>query len=450
MTEEKDKAQNKNRINPAQVLIYGFLALIIIGTILLKLPIATVKEGSLPIIDALFTATSAVCVTGLVVVDTGTNFTIFGQLVILILIQLGGLGFMTMATLIFLALGKRISLKERILIKEALSQMEISGVVRLVKYVLILTFTFQGLGAIILGTRFAFEYGLIKGFYYGLFHAISAFNNAGFDLIGNFRSMTPFNQDVTILVTIPLLFIIGGLGFSVAIDLFYNRRWFDYSFHTKNVLILTGSFLVLALVVILIMEWNNPETLGELSIPYKLLNAFFTGATPRTAGFNTIPTDGMVNVTTLFILIFMFIGASPASTGGGIKTTTFGTLFFTVIAVVQGKRDVTFFKRRIPFELITKCLAIIMISLFVVFLAAVFLLITEDAEFLDVLFEAISAFGTVGLSRGITSELTSAGKLIVTATMFVGRLGPLTLAFALTRDKEEPHIRYPEEKILVG
>ena len=446
----KEGIKGKRSFSPAQVLAFGFLALIIMGTILLSLPIATVKHGSLPVIYALFTATSAVCVTGLVVVDTGTTFTVFGQIVIMLLIQAGGLGFMTMATLIFIILGKRISLKERLVVQQALNQTDLSGTVRIVKYVLILTVVVQSIGTLILGSRFAVEYGLSRGFYYGLFHTISAFNNAGFDLIGNFRSLTPFADDVVILTVIPLLFIIGGLGFTVVIDLFYNRNWLKFSFHTKAALTITGSLLILGFLVLTFMEWNNPETLKGLSFSDKILTSFFTGATPRTAGFNVLPTDELLNQTTLFVMVLMFIGASPASTGGGIKTTTFGVLFFTVIAVLQGKKDVSFFERRVPFELITRGVAIIFISMIAVFIVAFLLLMTENAEFVDVLFETISAFGTVGLSRGLTPDLTNLGKILITITMFIGRLGPLTLAFALARDRGDPRIRYPEEKILVG
>ncbi|ACB83702.1 TrkH family potassium uptake protein [Natranaerobius thermophilus] len=438
------------RFNPARTLVLGFLSLIIIGAVLLSLPIATIEAGRLPLLDALFTATSAVCVTGLVVVDTGTTFTVFGQTVIMLLIQAGGLGFMTSATLIFLALGRKITLRERIVIQESLNQFDLQGVVRLVRSILILAFSIQGIATMILGIRFSQELGWAKGFFFGLFHSISAFCNAGFDLIGDFRSLMPYVNDPLISLLLPLLFIIGGLGFTVLVDLYFTRYITRLGFHTKVALIITGSFLLIGFLTVTLLEWNNPKTLGSVTGGAKIWSAFFTAATPRTAGFNVLPTDELNQATTLFIMVLMFIGASPASTGGGIKTTTFGTLLLAVISVVKGKNQVSFLRKRIPYNLISKALAIIFISLGIVVLVAMVLLVTEDANFEEALFEAISAFGTVGLSKGITPDLSAVGRIVVIVTMFVGRVGPLTLAFALAKESDDTGIKYPEERLLIG
>ncbi|OWZ82864.1 TrkH family potassium uptake protein [Natranaerobius trueperi] len=443
--------RDKTTFNPAKILVLGFLSLILIGTILLSLPIA-VNGDRVPLLDAIFTATSAVCVTGLVVVDTGTTFTMFGQTVIMVLIQMGGLGFMTVATLIFMALGRKITLKERIVIQQQFNQFDLQGLVRLVKYIIFLTLIVEGIAAIILGFRFTqlLDLDYATGMFYGLFHSISAFSNAGFDIIGEYRSLTPFVEDPIISIIIPLLFIFGGLGFTVLVDLKRSRNLKRLSFHSKVSLLITSILLVIGFFVVLILEWNNPETLGAVDSGSKIWSAFFTGATPRTAGYNVLPTDELTNPTTLFLMVLMFIGASPASTGGGIKTTTFGTLLLTVNAVIRGTHDVNFLERRIPYSLINKALAIIFISLVLVFIVATLLMITENATFEETLFETISAFGTVGLSKGITPNLTPVGKAIVIVTMFIGRLGPLTLAFAFARGKEKTGVRYPEERLLIG
>ena len=443
--------KNKIRFSPAQVLVGGFLALIIVGTILLALPIASV-EGRLPLLDALFTATSAVCVTGLVVVDTGTHFTIFGQVVIMLLIQAGGLGFMTMATLFFLILGKKITLKDRLIMQEALNQFSLEGLVRLTKYILLLTIAIEGVAALLLGIRFSLDHGLALGMYMGLFHSISAFCNAGFDIMGivGEGSMSGYWNDPVVNFIIIGLFVIGGLGFTVLVDI-YNRRPFKkMSLHSRLVLTLTAVLLFVGFVGVFLLEYNNPQTLGELPIYQKLLPSFFTGATTRTAGFNTLDTGALRPSTLFFMLVLMFIGASPASTGGGIKTTTFGLLLISVMAMIKGREEVHLFNRRLPFNIILKALAIIVIGLMVIGTGTIVLSRTENQEFLNIFFEVVSAFGTVGLSTGITSELTIFGRIIIIMIMFAGRVGPLTLALAFGQRLKPSKIRYPEEKVLVG
>lgn len=437
-------------LNPARVLVLGFLAIILIGTVLLMLPLAVVGER-LPFIQALFTATSAVCVTGLVVVDTGTTFSTFGQVVILSLIQIGGLGFMTMATLIFMVLGRKIGFRSRQLIQESLNQFSTQGVVRLVRTILLYTFAVEGVAALILGLRFVPSMGWLRGMYYGIFHAVSAFCNAGFDLMGNFTSLTAYSADPVVNITVMALFIGGGLGFTVVRDILINwRKPQNLSFHSKLVLLLTGFLLLTAFVVIFALEYTNPATLAGIPWLEKIMGTAFTAATPRTAGFNTLPTDGLRHSTLFFIIILMFIGASPASTGGGIKTATLGVVLVAVYSMVRGDADAVLFKRRLPQYIIHKALAIIMIGISLVVVVTLILSITEGFDFLVVLFEVVSAFGTVGLSAGITPSLSAVGKLLIIFTMFVGRVGTVTLTLAFGQRMKVYNIRYPEDRVLVG
>ncbi|SKA08035.1 TrkH family potassium uptake protein [Selenihalanaerobacter shriftii] len=438
-----------NNLTPAQILSLGYLVIILIGAILLSLPIATASGKSMPFIDALFTATSATAVTGLIVENTSIFFSIFGQVVIMVLIQIGGLGIMTMSTLFAFLVGKKITLKERLIIQADLDQFQLSGLIRLVRYVLLVTFMIEGTGALILFTRLIQEYSLGKALYLSVFHAISAFNNAGFDLFGN--SLEGFTGDITINLVITTLIILGGIGFAVIAELYSGKRKFkDYSLQTKLVLSVTAFLIVIGTVVFFFLEYSNPETMGGLSFGKKALASYFLSITPRTAGFNTVPTGALKSSTLFFVIILMFIGASPGSTGGGVKTTTFGALFAVVYAMVTGRSDVELFKRRLAKEVIFKALSIIMISLLLIVAVTMVLTITENMKFLDLFFETVSAFGTVGLSTGVTGELSVIGKLLITITMFAGRVGPLTLALAIGRKEETANIRYPEEKILVG
>ena len=437
------------KVSPAKILAGGFALLILIGAILLSLPISA-RTGRLPFLDALFTATSAVCVTGLVVVDTGTYFTRFGQTVILILIQIGGLGIMTAATLVFILLGKKISLRERLVMQEALNQITLQGLVHLVQMIVLLTLVVQGVGALILSTRFIPIYGVETGLYYAVFHAVSAFCNAGFDLTGGYRSLTPFAHDPVLVLTIAAMFILGGLGFTVVLEYCQRRSFRRLTLHAKMVTVITLLLLSLGTVVVLVMEYNNPATLGQFGFFGKLVNAFFTAATARTAGFNTVPTDGLFQPTLFFIIGLMFIGASPASTGGGIKTTTFGALVVAVVSTVRGKEDVLLFMKQIPTEIMRRCLSIAMLATLLVFSVTFALLITEGGELIHMFFEAMSAFGTVGLSTGVTGTLTPMGRVILIVTMFAGRVGPLTLVFALARSMKKDPVKYTSERILIG
>lgn len=438
-------------MNPAQVLVLGFSALILIGATLLNLPLASIDGKSIGFVDALFTSASAVCVTGLVVVNTASHWTIFGKIIILILIQIGGLGFMTMATLVALFLGKKITLKDRLIIQEEMNQFSLSGLVKLTKYVIISTFIIEGLGTIFLSFRFIEIYGIVKGVWFSIFHSISAFCNAGFDLIGN--SMVPFASDPLVNFTVGLLVIIGGLGYTVYMDITLKRSFKKLSLHSKFVLLITAVLLVFGLIFIFIIEYTNPKTLGSLSFGGKLLASMFQSIVPRTAGFNTIDISSIRSATAFIIIILMFIGGSPSSTAGGIKTTTIGAIVLGIFSVIKGKKDVEIFKKRIPNDIILRALAVTGIGMSLVLVITILLTITEtSASFLDILFETTSAFGTVGLSRGVTPNLSVVGRLMITITMFAGRVGPLTMAFAFAKKQKNNKgvYRYPEEKILVG
>ncbi|HHY20036.1 MAG TPA: Trk family potassium uptake protein [Firmicutes bacterium] len=436
-------------MHPAQVLAVGYLVVILVGTILLHLPIATNNPGSLPWLDCLFTATSATAVTGLIVVNTSSAFTSFGQVVIMLLIQFGGLGLMTMSTLLALVIGRRIGLQERVVMQKELGQFQLSGLVKVVKRVLLITAIIEGLGVVILFLRWQPLLGAKKALYYAVFHSVSAFCNAGFDLFGN--SMQNFSQDFITLFTISSLLILGGLGFGVVTDLFHLPKNKRLTFHSRMVLRVSLILLVLGWAFVFFTEYSNPETLGELSFGGKVLSAYFTSATTRTAGFESLPTGSLRTPTLFFAIVLMFIGASPASTGGGIKTTTFGVVVVTVFSIIRGKGETEVFQRRVAKETIIDALCIITLAMMLVFLDTIVLSFLEtDKEFLDLFFETVSAFGTVGLSTGITPDLSTISKIMLILTMYAGRVGPMTVLVALSKKRKTQNFRYPEEKILVG
>jgi trk system potassium uptake protein TrkH len=449
-TRRRERSIQWVKLNPAQTLSLGFLALILIGTLLLMLPFATKDRHHLSFVDALFEATSAVCVTGLVVVDTQTTFTLFGQIVLMLLIQIGGLGFMTFGVLIAILLGKNIGLQGRRMIQESMNQLTMGGMVRLVKFVVMFTLLIEGIGAVILAIRWASDFGFPQSLYYGLFHAVSAFNNAGFDLMGGYSSMTGYVGDATVILTLSSLLIIGGLGYTVILDVLQKKSWKRWSLQTKLVLIITVILNTLGTLLILLLEYDNPGTLGGLSFQDKVLGAYFHGVVPRTAGFNSVNNADLTLGSQFVTMLLMFIGGGSGGTAGGIKVTTFAIIVLAVWSLIRGRADVNIMERRIPKELLFRAFSIAIYSVCIVVLILFFLTITEDAPLNVLMFEVISAFGTVGMSLGLTPELSTAGKLLISLLMFMGRVGPLTIAFALAKGRKELPYKYAEEKIMIG
>jgi trk system potassium uptake protein TrkH len=418
---------------PAFVLVRGFALLIAIGTLLLTLPLASSDGRWTTIIDALFTATSAVCVTGLVVVDTATYWSPFGQVVILVLIQLGGLGFMTASTLLlFLLVGRRTGLRDRMLVQASVGTPDLESATAVLVRVAVFTAVVELTGFGILALAFLIGgQDILTSLWWGLFHAVSAFNNAGLDVMGEYRSFTGFASDPLILGVLAALFILGGLGFAIVGDVAYKRRWTRLALETKVVIVATVILLVGGTIAIALLEWSNPATLGSLSPFDRVLNAAFTSATARTAGFNSIDTGGLLEPSLTLVGALMFIGAASGSTAGGIKVNTFSVLLIAILSAIRGDAMATAFGRRVPHEIVYRAFAVALLSLALVFLVVLGLALVTEFGTVDLAFEAISAFGTVGLSTGITPDLSDPARLIVTLTMFAGRLGPLTLVLAI-------------------
>ncbi|WP_373232829.1 TrkH family potassium uptake protein [Cohnella sp.] len=445
------KSRKQFHLSSSRLILLGFAVPILLGAFLLALPAASSTGESIGWLNALFTSTSAVCVTGLVVVDTGTAFSVFGEVVIMCLIQIGGLGFMTFGVLVAVVLGKQIGLKNRLLIQQSTNALSTQGVVRLSLGIFLIAFVIEFVSAALLAFRWAEEMGWMRAIYYGVFHSISSFNNAGFALWPD--SLSRYVGDPVVNIVITLLFIIGGLGFTVVLDVVRQRKWKKLSLHSKVVILTSAALCLVGFMGIFLIELFNPDTFSSLTWSEKIWAGFFQGVVTRTAGFNTIDIATMMTASQFLMIFLMFIGASSGSTGGGIKTTTFVVLLFTVIAIIKGKQDVQILQRRIPQALILRSLAVMVISVGVVLSAAFLLTLSEHSlqkNFMEVLFEATSAFGTVGLSMGLTSELSPLGKCIIILTMYIGRLGPLTLAFALSQRVVQQKYRLPEEKMLIG
>ena len=437
------------------ILVLGFLAVILLGTGLLVLPIAAKNGQSIGLFNSLFTSTSAVCVTGLVVVDTGTTFSLFGQIVLMVLIQVGGLGFMVFATMLMVMLGRKISIKGRMLIRESMNTSSLSDLGNLTKLYLLLSLVIELIGATLLCVRFIPLYGWKHGMWLALFHSVSAFCNAGFDLFGGYESLTAFSGDPLVLLTVASLIILGGLGFSVILETIRNRYGFrNLSLHTRIVLMTTLVLLLTGTAFYWIVERANAETLAGCNEGKKVLNAFFQSVTMRTAGFNSFDLSALRDGSKLFSSLLMIIGASPASTGGGIKTTTVATLALLMLSVVRGENGVNVARRRLSDDIARRALAVAVLFLTTLLTGTLIISLIENGRFPleDILFEASSAMGTVGVSAIGTPNLSSASKAILLPMMFLGRVGPLTLAVAVA--KRQGGIRtvskYPEERIMIG
>ena len=442
-------------LSPPQVLAVSFGVLILLGTVLLSLPVSSTSGAGLAPVDALFTSTSAVCVTGLIVVDTSGALSLFGQLVVLVLIQAGGLGFMTLSTVVAVALGRRMSITDRLALKEALNLDSMEGLVRFALTIFRVTAAFELAGAVLLAWRWWGELGPARAAYAGLFHSVSAFNNAGFSLFPT--SLMAYRGDVAVNLTVAGLIICGGIGFLVLTELARFRRWATLSLHTRVVLIATALLLAGGTVAVYALERGNPLTLGPLGAGEAWLAAFFQSATARTAGFNTIDIGSLTHPTLFLMMALMFIGAAPGGTGGGIKVSTLAVTVVALWATVRGRTDAVLFKRRLPQELVARAFFISLIAFLALNLVGATVLIAERQSLLPALFETTSAFGTVGLSMSAPGAVTSlsgtfgaGGKLLVAAMMFMGRVGPLTLAVAVVGRRSGQRIRYPEGRVLIG
>lgn len=441
-----DLAQSRRlALSPPAVLALGFLALVLIGWLLLLLPFAT--HQPLTVLQALFTATSAVTVTGLIVVDTSTQFTLFGQWIIALLIQAGGLGFMTFAVVAAISLGARIGLSQQKIAQEALNQTSLAQVAQTAKAVLIYAVVIEFFGVVLLTLVWWPDYGFAKALYRGFFYTISAFNNAGFAL--NSDGLMRYAGSVPINLVITALFIIGGIGFTVLIDLKKHRRWYQLSTNTRLTLLATLIINLLAFCLIWLLEAKNPATLGAMPLKEQALAAWFQAVTPRTAGFNTLDYSAMTEASNILTLLLMFIGGGSLSTASGIKLGTFVILIMATYAFLRRRNEVTIMQRTVPNEQVLKALALVFVSMGCIFISIFLLTITEQASLLDIAFEVVSALSTVGLSRGLTAELSTTGQLLIIMLMITGRLGPLTLAYFLATPRKK-HIRYAETRILVG
>lgn len=456
------------KLSPAQILTFSFLVLILTGAILLTLPIASTSGESTAFLDALFTSTSAVCVTGLVVVTTVSHWTLFGKIVIMLLIQCGGLGLMTILTLIMTAMHSRISLKNRMIIQAAYNEDKIGGMIRLTRRVVKYTLIIEGTGALLLAIFFFLADGgsVLQAIWKGIFHAVSAFCNAGFDIIGT-ENLTPYRTNIGINIVIMTMIILGGLGFVVLADIknifgtnrrhSWKRSMKKLRLHTKITLTMTVILLVGGTIMFLILEWGNPETLKDMPLIEKVGAALFQSVTLRTAGFNTINQGGLTDAAEFFSCILMLIGGSSAGTAGGMKVVSVGVIIIAMISVLRGREQITAFGRALPVELLQSALTVASTMLFIVFGATMILYFAElsnpvQHSFLDVLFECCSATGTVGNTAGLTQTLSHTGKIVIILCMFLGRVGPVTVMMALRRkkSKNDNERKYIEERVMIG
>lgn len=439
-------------ISTTRLIALSFLLVILSGSFLLCLPLSSSSGEWTGFVDAFFTATSATCVTGLVVFDTFSHWSVFGQLVILLMIQIGGIGLMTIIIMLFIFLKKKISLHERLILMQSAGTVRISGMVKLVMRIIKGTLFCEGIGALFLAIRFIPGMGFVQGLYYAVFHSVSAFCNAGFDLMGRyeqFSSLTAYKNDFIVNITIMLLIIVGGIGFLVWDEIVrYKFHFHKYSLHSKIVLT-TSAFLIAAGTVgFFIFEYNH--SLSELSVSGKLLSSAFMSVTTRTAGFNTLDTSALSESGSLLSMVLMFIGGSPGSTAGGIKTSTLAVVFFAMISMSRGHNGITLFKRSLGSDIVKQAAVIIVIYLSGILVATMIICHIEPYPITDILFETISAAATVGLSRGLTPSLCTVSHIILAFLMFGGRIGGLSLMLVFGEQKPQPPLKRPTEPIIIG
>lgn len=440
---------HKNRtinLSPPSIIALGFLALILIGSILLILPVS--HHGDVTWFQAVFTATSAVTITGLSVVNVGEAYTVFGKIVIMILLQCGGLGFMTFAILAAMSLAPKMGLRQQVMAQESIGQTSLKKISTTIKGVFLYSLFFEAIGTVILTIAWLQDYNFAQAFFYASFYSISAFNNGGFSLFPN--SLMSFADQYLITFTISMLYIIGGIGFLVLMDVRQHKRWRKLSTNSKLILSTIAALNLSAFILIWILEASNPQTLALMSVGDQAVNAWFHATVPRSSGFNSLPMDQLTNASTLVTMFLMFIGGGSLSTAGGIKVGTFIIVVISVISFLRREDEIRLFKHSIPEKTTFKALAVVCITALLIATGFMSLLILEpDQDFLDLLFETVSAACTVGLSRGVTSELQPASLLILMLLMFAGRLGPLTLAYFIATPKKS-RLKHPPSEIQIG
>lgn len=450
---QKNKVEIKQRMTHTQVIAIGYLLAILIGTLALMLPFATTEGESTSFFEALFTATSATCVTGLVVVDTATHWTVAGKLMILAMIQIGGLGFMTMGVMFAMLLKRTISLRVRGMLQESMNSIQLGGVVKLARRVVKGTILVEGIGALALMVVFVPEFGLAKGTFFGIFHAISAFCNAGFDLMGNeygaYSSFCGYAGNVWVNVVVMLLITIGAIGFFVWNDVWEKKCSFQkYRLHTKLALVTTVLMFLVGTVLFYLFERDG--VMKHMGIKDTIIASMFSAVTPRTAGFNTVDTNALSNSSILLTIVFMFIGGSPGSTAGGIKTVTIAVLAAYVWSNLRNETGCNIFGRRIPDEVIKKASNVLMINLVLAVTAVIAISYIQPMDLRDSMFEVVSAISTVGMTTGVTRDLTLPSRIIIVVLMYCGRIGSMSFALSFTERKKVPPVKFPEENVLIG
>lgn len=445
------KAQNILKKSPYLILVLSFLSVILIGAVLLSTPFVTTNGTAPSFFTALFTATSATCVNGLMLVDTGTYFNSIGHTIILLLIQIGGIGIMAFAVIFLQLFKKKLSISNRLNIQAAYNSNSLGEAAETIKVIFFISLLAELIGSIILSIVFIPEYGLPKGLFYSLFHSVSAFNNAGFDIIGNYSSLTTYVDNYIVTITIMILVFLGSIGFLTILDIYKKRSLSKISLNSKLVLLSTGILLLFGSLSFFLLEYNNQATIGDLNLFQKICASIFLSITPKSAGFNNVDITYLTTASSIIFIIFMYIGASPSSTGGGLKTTTVIMPILSIRSLFKGSEDIEVFQRRIPGDVLKKATALISLVIFISITSVLSLSITEEASLKSIIFEVSAAINTVGLSHGITPSLSVPGKITILILMFIGRIGPLSFIMALsTKQKNTCNIKYLEEKILIG
>lgn len=441
----------KKRINPARRIAIGFAVLIILGALLLMLPVSSKSREITPFLTALFTATSATCVTGLSLLNVGAYFSLFGQAVILVLIQLGGLGFMSVLCIAFLVSNKQIGLRNRMLMAQSMGLDSLEGIVKLVKHVLYIASAVELLGAVFLSLRFIPQFGTAKGCWFGLFHSVSAFCNAGFDIIGDGQSVISYRNDPLVLITLALLIITGGLGFIVWEDIIRKKTFKKLTMYSKLVLISSGLCIVTGTAVYLLFEYNNPDSIGSDGFLGKVMLSFFQSVTTRTAGFDAIGQTSLTPLSKIWGIVLMMIGGASGSTAGGVKVGTFALVILTLFSVLRSKPDVVVFGRRIGHSVILHAMSLLMLWLVLTLAGSMLIAFADGSSVLNSMYETASAYSTVGLTVGISENASVFTKILLIIYMFLGRVGIMTISVLfMMRSGKERVVRYPEGRFIIG